>query len=225
MTHALRSLARTPGFTAVAIVTLALGLGLTTAMFSLVNALLLRPLPFRDSEQLVRLHRVSEHNSRDGFSPADYLDLKRAEPGFGQFSGYDHAAVSVAAPGQPPELQSAIRTGVDYFAVLGLQPELGRTFTAEEETYGRHRVVVLSHAFWHERFSGSTDVIGQTLRIDGEPHEIVGVMSASASNTRVIRQAKLFRPLSFTETERASRGNRRLHILGRRASDLTEAQG
>ncbi len=222
---AVRALLRTPGFTLTAIVTLALGIGLNTAMFSLINSVLLRPLPFAESGQLVRLRRATPENDRGGLSPADYLALKRAEAEFGQFAAYDDARVSVSEPGQSPELRHALRASADYFNVLQLQPELGRFFRPAEETPGNHRVAVISHALWVDRFAAAPDVLGRVLRIDGEPHEIVGVLPASADDGRVIRQVQVFRPLSFTDAERAARGNAWLNVIGRRHPSLTAAQG
>lgn len=222
--HAIRSLAKTPGFTLIALVTLALGIGLNTAMFSLVNTVLLRPLPFPRSDELVRLRRASADNSRGAFSPADYLALKQSESDFGQFAAYDNGRVTVAYPGQPAEQQNAVRASADFFDVLEVQPVLGRSFRSSEEIQGSHRVAILGHAFWQSRFGGAPDVLGQSLRVDGETHEIVGVLPAWADDGHLLRQVGVFRPLSFTSEESAARTRRWVNIIGRRSATVTESR-
>jgi putative ABC transport system permease protein len=222
---AIRQLLKSPGFTAVAVATLALGIGLNTAMFSLVNLLLLRPLPFDHPDSLVRLHRTTAQSDREGFSPADYLELKRAESDFGEFAAYANGSVSLAEPGHPAELHQAKRVSASYFRVLDVQPELGRAFLPEDEVFGNHRVVMISHALWQRRFEGAPDVIGRTVRVDGEFHEVVGVVPAWADDGRVNRRVGLYRPLAFTDDERASRDAHWVDIIGRRADSVSSAQG
>lgn len=222
---ACRQLLKTPGFTLVAVVTLAVGIGLNTAMFSLLNRLFLRPLPFENSAALVHLRRSTPQNPAGDFAPADFLDLKRAEADFGLFAGYSGQSVSLSAPGHPAELAEARSVSADYFKVLGIRPETGRAFLPEEETYGRHRVVVLSHALWASRFGGAANVIGQTVRVDSEEYEIVGILPAWANDDRVIRRTALFRPLAFPAAEHVSRTNQAVGIIGRRWPVLTVGQG
>ena len=223
--HAFRALYKTPGFTLIAIMTLALGIGLNTAMFSLINTILLRPVAFPEPEQLVRLYRATPEQDRGGFSVADYLDLARSGNDFGQFAAYDNATVSISGPGQPAELRDSRRVTSSYLEVLRIQPALGRAFDATEEIHGNHRVVMLSHAFWLNRFSGSADVIGQTVRIAGEPHEIIGVLPASANDTRIMREVALLCPLAFTDAQRAARNQAALNVIGRRNASVSEQQG
>jgi putative ABC transport system permease protein len=220
-----RSLLKTPGFTLIAVVTLALGIGLNTAMFSLMNVILLRPLPFEHSAALVRLFRTTPQDHDGSFSPADYLDLKRVEAGFGQFSACTNGKVSLSAPGHPAELQDGGRVSAAYFDVLKVRCELGRNFRPEEEIFGNHRVVILSHALWQNHFSSAPDIIGRIIRIEGEPHEVIGVLPAWANDDKIIRQSGVFRPLSFTDSERVSRGRQWIDIVGRRADTVSVAQG
>jgi predicted permease len=220
-----RQLLKTPAFTLTAVITLGMGIGLNTAAFSLVNTLLLRPLPFEHPESLVQLRRSTRGDSRAGFAPADYLDLKRAEGPFGMFAGYSGQDVSLAEPGRPAEFQDARKVSADYFNVLGVRPEIGRAFVSDDDIYGRHRVVVLSHALWENRFDSRKDVIGRMIRMDGEQHEIVGVLPAWASDDRVNGQTALFRPLAFTAKERDTRTSFWVEVIGRRSAALTEAQG
>lgn len=222
---AARNLRRSPGFTVAAVVTLALGIGLNTAAFSLLNSLWLRPLPFDHPDQLVRLRRSTPADPNGGFAPGDYLELRRDEAPFGRFAAFSDQSVSLAEPGQPAERVDLRSVAADYFDLLGIRPELGRGFLPEEEDCGRHRVVVLSHALWEDRFARSPGAIGRTIRIDGEEYEIVGVLPPRASDDRLIRQTALFRPLAFTAAERMSHGNPSVDIIGRRSAGLTEAQG
>ncbi len=220
-----RRLLKSPGFTAVAVITLALGIGLNTAMFSLLNVLLLRPLPFEHSASLVRVSRSTPQNESTGFSPADYLDLKNGETSFGQFAGYVAATVSLSGPDHAAEFQDAFRVSADFFKVLNVQPEVGRTFRSEEETFGDHRVAILSHAAWQNRFGGASNIVGRMFRVQGETYTIVGVLPYWANDSRLIRQTGLFLPLSFNGRERYSRDNQWINILGRRADSVSVAQG
>ena len=223
--YALRALTKTPVFAGIAIVTLALGIGLNTAMFSLLNAIFLRPLPFPDSASLVRVYRTTPETREGDLSPADYADLRTVESSFGQFAGSSEETVSLAGAGQPALETSSFRVSSNYFGVLGLRPELGRTFQPQEETPGNHRVAVISHDLWKNRFASAADILGKTVRIDGEPHDIIGVLPESADDGRVLRQIGVFRPLSLSAAERASRGGPWIRVIGRRAGEVSEAQG
>jgi len=223
--YGVRTLCKNPGFTTVAVLTLALGIGLNTAMFSLLNVLVLRPLPFEHSRSLVSLSRTTQQNESTGFSPADYLDLKRGESTFGQFAGYVSVSVTSSEPGRPAELHDAFRVSADFFNVLNVQPEVGRTFRSEEETFGNHRVAVLSHAAWQNRFGGTSNIVGRIIRVEGEAYTIIGVLPAWANDDHVIRQAGFFLPLVFNDRERFSRDSQWINILGRRANSISVAQG
>ena len=223
--YAARTLVKSPGFTSVAVLTLALGIGLNTSMFSLMNALLLRPLPFPDAERLVKLYRATPESRRGGFSPADFLDLKRDEAGFGRFAAYHGSQVTLAEAGRPAELIGAMRVSADFFDVLGVRPERGRTFLAGEDVKGNDRVAVISHALWRDRFAGAGDVVGRTVRLDGEPNEIVGVLPESAQDRRLFERIDVFRPLGFGDAERATRDASWLSILGRRGPGVSASKG
>ena len=221
---AVRQLLKHPGFTAVAVLTLALGIGLNTSMFSFVNELLLCPLPFPNDSELVRLHRSTSQGQKGSFSPADYLDLKRAEAGFGRFAGYQFSRMGISEQGRPAEFEITMRVSADFFNILGVRPELGRLFRPEEEINGNHRVVIISHALWEERFGGSTNAIGRTVRVNGEAHEVIGIVPRSAHVRRLFGRARIFRPLAFAESERVTRNAQFLNILGRRSHSVSTAQ-
>lgn len=222
---AFRSLLRDPGFTLIAVVTLTLGIGLNTAMFSFMNGLLLRPLQFPEAGQLSKLSRATPQIQYGGFSPADFGDLKRDEASFGRFAGYRQLGMTLADPGRPTEWQNALLVSADFFEVLGVQPQLGRVFRPDEEISGNHRVVLLSEALWQDRFGRATDVIGKTVRANGETYEIIGVLPATASDFRIFGPVGLFRPLALTGSERTDRRAQWLNILGRRDRSISAQQG
>jgi putative ABC transport system permease protein len=219
--YACRTLLREPLFTAVAIVTLALGIGLNTAMFSFMNTLLLRPLPFPDASRLVTLSRTTPQQNDGGFSPADYLALRDAESAFGRFAAYQPSSLSVAEPGLSTAWYLA---SPNFFDVLELPPALGRSFRPEDAIAGNDRVVLLSHAFWLDHFGGAANVIGQTIRTQREAYEIIGVLPPAAGDHRLLGRAGLFSPLVFSPAARLSRTSQAIRILGRRAQTVSEAQ-
>src|SRR6266568_1368171 len=141
-----RMLRKNPGFTAVAVLTLALGTGANTMMFSLVNLILFRPLPFPDSDRLARIDRISSRSPRDGHSIGEFLDLREENTVFERVAAYyPQWPCNLAEPGEPAELLSGMLVTADFFSALGIQPELGRGFTEEEDWAGHGEVVVLSH--------------------------------------------------------------------------------
>jgi predicted permease len=222
---ALKSLGRAPGLTLIAIVTLALGIGANTAAFSILNALLLRPLPYPDSGRLERIYRATPQNARGAVSPADYLDLTSQMNGYGQIAAYGAVDMSVSEPGAPAEIVSGLRISTNLFSTLGAQPQLGRGFRPDEARWGHHRVLVISHRLWQNRFAGDGQIVGRTVRVGGEPHEIVGVMPASMNDWRHLGSFDLFRPLGLTEEEASDRRATLLRLVGRRESALSRAQG
>jgi predicted permease len=222
--NAIHRLATAPGFTLVAVLTLALGIGANTSAFSILNALLLRPLPYVDSIQLDRIYRVTPQNSRGAVSPADYLDLKSEMSGYGVIAAYGIADMSLSEPGEPAEMAPGLRISANLFSTLGVEPELGRTFRPDETVSGNHRVLILSHRFWQNRFAGDRHIIGRTVRVDSEPHEIVGVLPATLNDWRHLGPFDLYRPLHLTEKEATDRSSTWLRLVGRRSSTLTRAQ-
>ncbi len=222
--NAIRRLVAIPSFTLVAVITLALGIGANTSAFSILNALLLRPLPYADAGQLDRIYRVAPQSSRGSVSPADYLDLKSEMKGYGEIAAYGVSDVSVSAPGEPAEMAPGLQISANFFATLGAQPELGRVFYDEESTPGRHRVVILSHRYWQNRFAGDRGIIGRTVRVDGEPHEVVGVMPASLNDWRHLGPFELYRPLHLSPDETTDRASTSLRLVGRRSPAISRGQ-
>ncbi|HEY2712770.1 MAG TPA: ABC transporter permease [Chthoniobacterales bacterium] len=220
---ALRSLLRSPGFTFLAIITLGLGIGANTAMFSIVNSVLLKPLPYPQSEQLQRLDRVTPQNPQGRVSAADYLDLRREMKTYGDIGAYALGDTSLSEPGQPAEVVRALRITANLLSVLGVQPQLGRNFSPREDVAGNDHVVILSQRCWQQRFGSARDIIGRMIRIDGQPHEVVGVLPGWFNEWRHLGAFDFFRPLALDQPKSSDRRTTFLRLLGRRHDGLSEA--
>ena len=221
--HAYRSLTRTPSFTAVAIVTLALGIGLNTSMFSLINTLLLQPLNFPESHNLYLVQRTIAQQA-GSHSPAAVGEIKRNSAEFAQLAVFRNWGFTLSEPNHPAEVVNSHRVSANYFTVLGVKPELGRGFLPDEDQPGRNNVVILSHAFWLFRFAGDRSVIGRTVRLDGGSAEIVGVLPESAAAPTIFGPMQLYRPLGLTNEEKANWTDNAYDLIGRYRSDVPAAQ-
>jgi len=213
--YAIRMLLKNPGFTAVAVLTLALGIGANTAMFSVLNVLLLRALPYPNSERLVRVFRTSPQSQTWPHSVANFFDHREQNSVFERMAAFSWWSFNLAEPGAPAERLRGIVATTDFFPTLGVAVALGRTFTAEEDQSGRNNVVVLSHSFWMRRFAGDTNIIGRTLRLDGESVTVIGVMPASFEHPLLWGILDACRPAAFTPEQRQNRGNNWLNALAR----------
>jgi putative ABC transport system permease protein len=221
---AVKSLGRSPGFTLVAIVTLALGIGANTSMFSILSGYMLSPAPYPESDRLDRIYRSTAQSSRGNVSAADYLDLKSDVKSYGEIAAWGFLDLSLSEPGRPAETPYALRASANLFSTLGTEPQLGRNFRPDEEIVGNHRVLILGHRYWQNRFGGDGQIIGRTVRVDGEPHEIVGVLPATFSDWRHLGGVDVFRPLALTDKEIPDRTSAWLRLVGRRSGALTQAQ-
>src|SRR5262245_40412565 len=164
----LRMLFKNPGFTAVAVLTLALGIGANTAMFSVLNTYLFRPLPYPDSDRLVRIFRTSPHSQSWPHSPGNFFAHNEQNNVFESMAAFSSIRPNLANPGEPAERLQGITATSDFFAVLSVQPALGRVFTPEEHEPGSDTVAVISDRFWTGRFGSDPNIIGRTLRLDGQ---------------------------------------------------------
>jgi predicted permease len=167
----IRSLLKTPAFTIAATLALALGIGATTAILSVVNGVLLRPLPYADSDRLV----VLLHSGRNPVSPANYLDWRAQTRSFTEVAAAEYWSVNLAGTDEP-ERVTGLRLTAGMLPMLGIRPLLGRVFTAQEEVAGNDRVAVLSYGLWQRRFDGDRGVVGRRVLFDGDPFVIIGVM-------------------------------------------------
>jgi predicted permease len=177
--HALRALTRNPGFTTIAVITLALGIGANTAIFSVVNAVLVRPLPFSEPDRVVKVWTSMKDELRSNHSAADFLDLQRENQSLTALAGYRNAMFTAAAQGTPPlQIEGAYVTP-EFFDVLGAPVSMGRTFTSRDTAPGA-RTAVLGDIAWQQVFGGSQNAVGQILRVNGEPYTVAGVLKPHA---------------------------------------------
>jgi len=169
--YGVRTLARTPGFTVAAVLALALGIGATTAIFSVVDAVLLRPLPYDRPDRLA----VVLTRGTGPVAPGNFLDWRRDASSFERMGAAEAWGTNLGGDGRPEHVEG-VRVTSDIFPLLGVQPQLGRTFSADEDQAGRGQVVVLGHRLWQRRFGADAAVVGRSITLDGVPHVVVGVM-------------------------------------------------
>lgn len=221
--HALRSLLKSPGFTTVALLTLTLGIGVNTAMFTFANTLLFQAAPYPESGQLVRVYRTNAQGDAWPHSLPDLRDLGEQGKSFASVTPYQWWTFSLAEPGQPAEVLNGVVAGANLFTTLGLEPALGRAFTAEEQQAGRDTVAVLSDAFWRRKFGADPGIIGRSLRIGGELVTVIGVMPARADYPLFWGPIDLWRPLPLAEGWREDRSVPWLQAIARLRPDVSPA--
>jgi putative ABC transport system permease protein len=212
LAYALRVNWKRPAFSLLVIATLGLGVGANSAMFSVVNAVLIRPLPFPQSEQLVYAFGAFKGGDQASISPPDFLDYRAQTRAFSSFAGRTPFGTAVLSNADDPERVVAPRVTSNFFSTLGVQPMLGRGFLPEEEEGGSHKVVVLSHGLWQRRFAADPRVVGRTIPIDGEPHTIVGVMPPVMER---IFGDQIWLPVPFHTEEMSVRRYHMLRGIGR----------
>jgi putative ABC transport system permease protein len=193
---AVRMLRKNPAFTAVATLALALGIGASTTIFSVVHGVLLRRLPFADQDRIVELSETSEGRLLT-ISPPNLIDWKAQNRSFEAIGAYNDGRTTLTGGFEPEELDAAL-VGADVFRVLGVAPLLGRTFTAEEERPNGPRAVVLGHDIWQQRFGGDRDIVGRLLTLDGNQVPVVGVMPRGFTFPR---EMQLWLPLVLGESD------------------------
>lgn len=213
--HAVRALRAKPGFTAVTALTLAIGIGGNAAIFGAVNAVLLRPLPYRDADQLMRVYktRIQQPDGIGGtVSPPDYVDWRRDNTVFAEVAAYDGGSYPLTGNGAAEQLPAANVTG-GFFAVMGTPPRLGRTITDGDDREGARDVVVLSHALWARRFGSNPGIIGQQVQIDGVSREVIGVMP---DGFQFPLQSQFWIPFKFTARDiETQRGAHYIEVIAR----------
>jgi predicted permease len=226
---AVRVLWRAPGFAWSVIAVLALGIAANTAVFSIVNAVLLRPLPYERSDEVVRLFHIPPQNAfprltRFPVSPANFYDWKREARSFEAMAIYRVRGFTLLGGGHP-ETVTAGTVGADFFELIHMAPALGRVFTPEEDTTGRERVVILSHRFWVSRMGAAADAVGRTVILDQQPYTVVGVMPAAFSIAAWGAAANdLWVPLAYSEAQRLVRENHNATVVARLKPGVTLAQ-
>src|SRR5262249_8594914 len=203
--YGLRMLIKSPGFTAVAVLALALGIGANTATFSLADAILLRPLLLKDLERLVIVADAIEGAATDfnqPISPADFLDFREQSKTLDHLSAYTWWNANLTGSGDPERVQGFLVTA-DFFEALGEKPLLGRTFFPNEDQPGLERVVVLGHGLWERRYGADPKVLGSTVELNGQSYQVIGVMP---KDFRYPAPAELWAPLPMTPQYRITRG-------------------
>jgi predicted permease len=221
----LRMLGKNPGFAAVAIATLALGVGVNTAIFSFVSAWLIQPLPYPHAEQLMVL---STHNEKQGWtfegvpSSADYVNFAAQTTSFEQVVGSTGWDFSVTGDGAPEMVQGG-RVSCNFFETLGVKPMLGRTFRASDDEPGAGRVAIISNGLWQSRYGGDRGILGKNIRISDESYAIVGVMPGSFQYP-LMGIANLWTPLALSEQERVNHNNSWFAMFGRLKPGVSEAE-
>ncbi|MBV8513689.1 MAG: ABC transporter permease, partial [Acidobacteria bacterium] len=219
--YAGRVLRNGPGFTAIAILTLALGIGANTAIFSVVNATLLKPLPFRAPEKVVALWETESAPGSYPLQGQDYLDWKAHNKGFEDMALYTWPSSANLSTGDTPEGVTVIRTEANFFTLLDVRPQMGRSFVPGEDKKGANHLAILSNSFWKSRFGGARDIVNQMVTLDGEPFTIVGVMPAWY---RQPADAQMWIPMDMSPETLGGRGSHSWRAIGRLRDDVTVAQ-
>jgi putative ABC transport system permease protein len=189
---------KSPGFAAAAILTLALGIGATSAVFSFVDAVLLKPLPFPEPEKIINVWEKPPDSQRNVISSLNFLDWKSQNTVFSAMAAQTWSNLTLTGADVPVELKDA-RVSAGFFKIFGINPMLGRTFAPDEDQLGKEHEVVLSHRIWESRFGADAKIVGQDVRLSGEPYRVVGVMPAGVFDRQY---EDLWSPLAFTPQER-----------------------
>jgi putative ABC transport system permease protein len=216
--HGARLLLRSPGFTLLTVLTLALGIGATTALFSVTNSVLLRPLAFPDAERLVMVYETNLGKGWNRFtaSPANYLDWRDRTRSLDALAAFS-AGNYVLTGGEAPERIRGSRVTPQLFTILGIPPETGRALRADDDRPGAPAVAVIGHALWADRFGSDPHVLGRTLTLDGVPYTIVGVMPARFK----FMDARFWIPMAWDAAQRTARGDHDILVMGRLAPGAT----
>jgi putative ABC transport system permease protein len=221
--YAVRQLIKSPGFTVVAILTLALGIGACAAIFSVVNGVLLHPLDYPQPERIVVIRETQLPEFPDfSVSPPNYLDWEKQTKSYSYLAAYGGSQVNLTGEGEPQRL-IGVKATAHYFDVYGIKPVLGRAFLPEEDAPGRNHVVVLSHPFWQRVFGGDAKIIGRSIQLNGEPYTVIGVAPPDFGQASKV---DTWTPMGFKpdETEGAARGGHYLSVAGRLRPGVTVAQ-
>ena len=227
-----RTLAKNPGFAAAAILSLAIGIGANTTLFTVVNALLLRPLPYQDADRLTILWNRSPglNITEDWFSTAQYFDIKNGHSGFERLAIAIGGNMNLTGYGDP-ERVGTIRVSADLLPMLGLNAAKGRIFTSEEDSSGRPRTALLSYGIWARRYGADPDVIGRSITLNGQPFQVIGIMPQSFSLPREVlptlggaEQAEILLPLPLAPAAAQTRTGEDYNIMGKLKPGVSVAQ-
>ena len=225
---AVRHLAKTPGYTCIVLLTLALGIGVNTSMYTLADVFFFRTVPFADPDHLVSILGTNPQNRRDGFSFTELEEMRAQSTGpgkaFESLTTYTFWNNTLAEPGRTAERLLSLDATADFFTTFRVQPALGRAYTAEEEVPGRTQVALLSHRLWQTRFGGDPNVIGRSIRLNAEQVTIIGVMPASFVAPLFFGPVDLWRPMTVPRHIVDDRSNRFFNSIARLNPGGTAAQ-
>ncbi|HEV8485542.1 MAG TPA: ABC transporter permease [Blastocatellia bacterium] len=221
--YAVRMLLKKPGFAAIVILALAIGIGANTAIFSVVNGILLRPLPYPDPDRIVMvwMNNTRMKVDQDIHSYPNYVDYRDQNQSFEQIAAYSGVSLNLTGSGEPERVIGSMSTA-NLFSVLGVQPMLGRAYTVEEEEPGRDQVVVLGYGLWQRRFGGDPGIVGQTISLSDVKREVIGVMPKSFRFPH--KDAELWAPLAVTPNRRSARTAFSFYAIGRLKRDVSLEQ-
>jgi predicted permease len=222
--HSLRMLLKHKGFTVVAVLTLALGIGVNTAMFSVLNTFLFRSLPYPQSERLIRVWRTSPHSQSWPHSAANFFDQHDQNTVFEKLAAYNFTSRNLTEQGQTAERLLGLAATADFFPMMGVAPALGRVFKPEEFEPGADNVVVLTDRFWARRFGSDPNIVGRKIQLDGTTVEVVGVMPPGFEHPILWGPIDIWQPLAFAPDRKTNRGNNYLSIFGRLKPGVTIEQ-
>lgn len=221
--YAVRQLVKNPGFAAVAILTLALGIGACTAIFSVVNGVLLQPLDYPQPDRIVVIRETNLPAFPEfAVSPPNYLDWEKQTKSYACLAAYSGSQINLTGEGEPQRL-IGVKATAHYFDVYGIKPVLGRWFVPEEDAPGKNHVVVLSHPFWQRVFGGERKVIGRSIQLNGEPYTVIGIAPPGFGQASKV---DTWTPMGFKpdETNGDARGGHYLNAIGRLRPGVTVAQ-
>ena len=226
---ALRQLIKSPGFTVVALLTLALGIGVNSSMYTLVDTLLFRSAPFPEPDRMLVIQGLTAQGQPDGFSYAEIDEMRAlaaASPSsaFESITAFSQWNNDMAEPGQPAERLVSLDASIDFFGTFRVQPMLGRPYSAEEEVPGRTQVAILSHKLWQSRFGGDPTIVGRTLRLNAEQVTVVGVMPPGFGYPLFFGPIDLWRPMTVPRHIVEDRNNHFFGAVGRLRPGVTAAQ-
>ena len=220
--YGLRILRKNPAFTAIAVIALALGIGANSAIFSVVNAILLKPLPYKNPDQLVMIWEKATHLGfpKDTPPPANFLDWRQQSTVFEGMAATSYRSFNLTGIGEPERLDGR-RVSANLFDILGVKPIVGRTFVPEEDKPGT-KVVLLNESLWQRRFGGDPSVIGRALNLNGEPYTVIGVLPHTVRLPASVNwRDQVWVPLAFSSEEAANRGAHYLEVLARMKAGVT----
>lgn len=222
--YSLRMLMKHKGFTAVAVLTLALGIGVNTAMFSVLNTFLFRSLPYVESDKLVRVWRTSPHSQSWPHSAGNFFDYQAQNTVFEKMSAYYFTSRNLTEQGQTAERLLSLAATADFFPLLGVAPAHGRVFKPEEFEPDADNVIVLTDRFWQRRFGSDPNIVGRKIQLDGKTVEIIGVMPPGFEHPILWGPVDIWQPLAFSKEAKGSRNTNYLSSFGRLKPGVTIQQ-